>query len=517
MKNEKIITKTFFKSIRENLCKSGEKIILSHGVFDLLHPGHIEHLQEAKALGDILVVSVTAKKYVNKGPGRPFFSDEQRMKTLSALSCVDYVILSEDITVINVLDVIKPDLYVKGDEYKKFDDDITQNIEKEVNKVREYGGDIYYTSGERFSSTKLLNNCFPMLPDTALEYSKEFIKKYSFNDINSYIEEFSNLKVMIVGDIIIDEYVFCDIQGLMSKDRGFSAKYLGKEIYLGGVLAISKHISEFVQKATVCGILGTNSNIHSMILNDLSSKLLLDLQFDPNFTTTVKRRFIERRGKRNEYDKLFSINYLHDEEYDKRSEKRVDREKFYNRLYNKIKEYDLVILADYGHGLIDDKAMEIIQENADTLSINCQTNSTNYGTNIITKYKKADYFTLDQRELNLAFGTGSKDYHNLLVDLKEKLGCKSGWLTVGSMGAIGIDNEDRLTSCPALTLTVQDTIGAGDAFFAIASLCGKQGVPIEVSTFLANTAGAKATSYLGNSQAIKKIDFLKYISTLMNV
>ena len=127
-----IVSKTEFIEIRLKLKEKNKKIVLCHGVFDLLHPGHIQHLQEAKKLGDVLVVSVTAEKYVRKGPDRPYFNDRLRMQSLAAIGCIDYIILSEDYTVKDVLEAVKPDLYVKGQEYKNAADDITGKITEEA-------------------------------------------------------------------------------------------------------------------------------------------------------------------------------------------------------------------------------------------------------------------------------------------------------------------------------------------------------------------------------------------------
>ena len=106
----------------------GKKTALCHGVFDLVHPGHIIHLEQAKAMADILVVSITAAEYVRKGPGRPYFDDEMRMKTLAALECVDYVMLSEGYTVDDIVECVEPDIYVKGYEYASAEYDITGKI-----------------------------------------------------------------------------------------------------------------------------------------------------------------------------------------------------------------------------------------------------------------------------------------------------------------------------------------------------------------------------------------------------
>ncbi|MCX7748451.1 MAG: PfkB family carbohydrate kinase [Clostridia bacterium] len=508
----KLISPGAFLKKREYFRQESKKVIHCHGVFDLLHPGHIAHLEEAKSLGDILVVSITSEPYVNKGPGRPYFSDELRTKSLAALECVDYVILSETTTALEIIEFIQPDLYVKGKEYENFANDITQNIDREVNKVKSYGGEVYFTDGITFSSTKLINNIFPVFSPEIKEYAKVMSKGCSLEVIKSILNDLNDLNVLVVGDIIIDEYVFCTLQGLTSKDRAISAKYLREERYLGGALAIARHLSGFIKSVTVCSIVGDESHIHTQILNDLSKDMLLDLQFDSRCRTTIKRRFIEKYGIRNEYNKIFSVNYLMGEEHNKE----IDRACFYKKLHENLFNYDIVILADYGHGLIDRTAMEIIQDRAKFLALNCQTNSSNYGTNLITKYCRADTFTLDQRELSLAYGTNSDEYEAILPKLQNHLGSKIGWLTLGSLGAIAVYQGTDFTRAPALTLTVQDTVGAGDAFFSLSSICAKLGVSPEISTLFGNLSGALASSTLGNSKAVSKVDFLKFASTLLN-
>jgi len=99
-----IVTKEYFKGIRKRLKEEGKTVVLCHGVFDLVHPGHIIHFENAKQMGDILAVSITAARYVRKGPGRPYFNDEMRLKFLSAISCIDYVMLSEGYTVDDIIE-----------------------------------------------------------------------------------------------------------------------------------------------------------------------------------------------------------------------------------------------------------------------------------------------------------------------------------------------------------------------------------------------------------------------------
>lgn len=508
----KILSIDDFIKLRRNFRAKGLKIVHCHGVFDLLHPGHIIHLQQAKDLGDILLVTITAEKYVQKGPGRPYFPDDLRMKSIAALSCVDYVILSPSETALEVLDYIQPDLYVKGSDYEDIYNDVTQNIKREIDKVHSYGGAVHFTGGQAFSSTKLLNNEFPVLSADAKEFLKDFSARHSFDEIRGYMEKMQTLKILVIGDIIIDQYIFCTVQGLSAKDRVLSALYDREEEYLGGVLAVARHLAKFSNNVTLCTMTGGKSSIHSPIPNELSGEVLLDLHYDANFQTVIKRRYIERRGIRNDYDKLFSINYLNAEG----AADKIDRKAFYQKLKMKIADYDLVVLSDFGHGLVDEEIMDIVQDNAGFLALNCQTNSANYGDNLITKYHRADAFTLDERELKLAFSSSHRNMNFFLQHLALQLKSQMGWLTLGSRGAVGINAGEQLLQIPALTLKVQDTVGAGDAFFALASLCARAQVPLEIASFLASIAGAMAANIVGNSQAVEKIKLLKFAATLLN-
>ena len=165
------------------------KIALCHGVFDLVHPGHVIHLQQAKQMADVLVVSITAAEFVRKGPERPYFDDDMRLKVLEALECVDYVMLSEGYTVDDIVESVEPDLYIKGEEYEKENEDITGKIAVERELVERHGGKLAFTTGQVFSSTKLINTALSGLPDDVIRFMEEFVTKYSMKDIKQYAEK----------------------------------------------------------------------------------------------------------------------------------------------------------------------------------------------------------------------------------------------------------------------------------------------------------------------------------------
>ncbi len=136
--------------------KEGKKIVHCHGCFDLMHPGHIKYFQSAKRMGDVLVVTVTPDKFVDKGPGRPVFNEMIRAECVAALECVDYVAVNEWPTAEETLRVLRPDVYVKGQEFEKLEDK-TGKIQKESEVVKEIGAELKFTHEMVFSSTELIN------------------------------------------------------------------------------------------------------------------------------------------------------------------------------------------------------------------------------------------------------------------------------------------------------------------------------------------------------------------------
>ena len=505
---EKIVNKHDFIEIRRKIKSENKKIVLCHGVFDLLHPGHIQHFQEAKAQGDVLVFSVTDSQYVRKGPGWPYFNNEQRLQSLAAIECIDYVILSSEYTVNDIVEVVQPDLYVKGAEYQVAEKDITGKISEEVELVRRYGGDVYFTNGEVFSSTRLINKVFPVFSDETKHYLSVFKQKYDTDRIQKYINAMKELNVLVVGDVIIDDYVFCSIQGLMSKNNGYSARFLKEEKYLGGSVAIAKHLAEFCSNVSLMSIVGCENDINQNI-DSICKGIALKLIRSESFSTIIKKRYVEPDDKRKDLSKIFVINNL---SQDMKIEKTL-LEKFHQQLEQEVAKYDAVFLCDFGHGLIDETAMQIIEKSAKKLILNCQTNSSNYGRNLITKYTKADFFSVDEKELQIAFGDYTKTQEEQLYRLAKKLNAQ-GWLTRGSKGATAITGS-KLIDCPALVLDVVDTIGAGDAFYSMAGLMAAAGASVEAGMFMGNVAGALASNVIGNKESLNKVDVLKFVSTLL--
>ncbi|MCA8921014.1 MAG: adenylyltransferase/cytidyltransferase family protein [Planctomycetes bacterium] len=475
---------------------AGKRLVHCHGTFDLLHPGHIKHLQEAKTHGDVLVVTLTSAPFVNKGPGRPVFSDEQRAYQLAHLSIVDYVVVIPHPYAVEAIDAVRPHVYCKGTEYATPKDDTDRRIDDDAAAVAKHGGVVQFVGAPLHSSTRLISAHLDALDPDVREYLDRFPLSDASQRLDDVLAKIRGLRVLVVGDLIVDRYSYCMVQGLTSKARVLSVRPVRDEDYLGGSLAIARAVASWGCETKLIALAGREPYLDAALRELEHEPLRLDLVRDPDYPTILKQRYVERPGKRKDLIKHFSVNRLRDQP------STGLRDKLLHRLKSALEDCDLVIACDYGHGMIDATVQALLEERSPYLALNCQTNSYNYGFNLITKYKRCDLVSLDEKELCLAYHQRGISEFELLGRLGTELGAKQGWLTLGSSGSVVWTESGETHACPAMTKQTVDTVGAGDAFFAAAALCGRVGADVELTSVLANVAGAIAANVVGNAEPV---------------
>jgi rfaE bifunctional protein nucleotidyltransferase chain/domain len=260
--------------------RTHKSVVHCHGVFDLLHVGHLRYFEEAKAMGDVLIVTLTTDKYVNKGSHRPAFPEQLRAEFLAALECVDFVAINPTSTAVEAIQALKPDIYVKGPDYKNPAADLSGGIVAEENAVRSAGGRLAFTSGVTFSSTALINRHIGILPQEVHSYLSDFATRYPADRIIEHFERARKLKVLLIGEPIIDEYLYCDAIGKSSKEPTMVVKRLSSEQFAGGILAAANHVAGFCDEVAVIGQLGTEN----------SHELFIEGKLRPN----IRRLFVHR-------------------------------------------------------------------------------------------------------------------------------------------------------------------------------------------------------------------------------
>ncbi len=199
----KIMTLDDIATRVRGLKKKGKKIAHCHGCFDLMHPGHIRHFQGAKAMADELVVTLSPDRFVDKGPNRPVFNEELRLESIAALECVDFVALSKWPTAVEIIRLIQPDYFVKGQEFEG-QEDVTGKLQQEMAALDEIDGEMRYTHDIVFSSTQMLNENFGVLPEELKEFLVSFKAKGYADKVWDTLAAIKSQRIIIIVEAIID-------------------------------------------------------------------------------------------------------------------------------------------------------------------------------------------------------------------------------------------------------------------------------------------------------------------------
>lgn len=439
------------------------KVVLCHGCFDVIHMGHIKYLEAAKKHGDYLIVTLTSDRFVNKGPGRPYFSEQQRKQMLEAIAIVDEVHIIDGPTALPALERFRPDFYVKGSDYRDFTKDATGEIENEKEAVEAYGGKLAFTDEETFSSSTLINKFFAPWTDQQKKIIEAVNASGGIEYIRHLLEKVSPLKVFLVGEPILDIYRFCNPEGISSKSPTISARFQYEEKYYGGSWAIENHLKDF------CKVIRADSCIGPV---------------------PKKIRYISTSNQQ----RIFEVT-------------EIDELKWKKEIQIP-KESDMLLVADFGHGLCEGEVLNQIEDHGygfnEFKAINVQSNSSNFGFNVFQKYYSWTYLCLDVREARLAL----HDRFSPPIDMLKRIEGPNVGLTLGPNGAY-LEQKGALHHSPAFSDKVVDATGAGDAYFALTSVLLKAECKAEIIPFLGNVFAGLKTKIIGNKTSVTKAQLLK--------
>ena len=503
---KKLLTLENDEIILDEIRSSGKTMALCHGVFDLIHPGHIQHFSAAKKLVDVLIVSITADEFVNKGPGRPLFDQETRIASLSALVDVDYVAISYSPTAIQVIDQIKPDLYIKGSDYSNEDDDVTGMISIERQHVEKNGGKMHFTNEITSSSSSLINKFYSSFSTTAQEWVKGFKENNGYKETITWLDKIQSLKITIIGETIVDQYTYCDPLAKSSKDPILAFQLGRSSMYPGGVLAIANNCQEWAAKVSVLSFVGKDANDYSNVFSMIDKNIELNLIRTDDRPTILKHRFVDK----NSDTRVFEFYNFENEDLPDIATTELEM------LINRVSaNSDILIAADYGHGLFSPQIIENITKQKSFLAVNTQSNAGNRGYNTISKYSRADFVCLNSGELQLEMRSRNPDYFVIIPQILKRINAKYATVTLGGEGLVVFDNLGNHAKVPAFATKVVDKVGAGDAVLAISSMLASVGAPVKVIGFLANLIAAHEVSQLGHQTSLAFSDIKRHAKAIL--
>ena len=485
---------------------AGRSVVHCHGVFDLLHIGHIRYFGQAKRHGDVLVVTLTPDRFVDKGPDRPAFQEGLRAEAIASLNEVDYVAVNEWPTAEETLRRLRPDVYAKGDEFKGVADDPTGKMALEAAVVEEVGAELVFTSDIVFSSSNLINRYLSNFTAEQAGYLQLFRKRHPLFEVLNVLEAMADLRVLVIGDVILDEYQYCQAIGKSSKDPILALQYQSHELHAGGVLAVANHVAGFAGQVDLIATLGADDSQEPFIRQQLRENVRAEFLMKPGVPTTLKRRFVDSGA----LQKVMEIYVMDDSPLAREQE-----DALCGRLAADGAGYDLVIVADFGHGMIGPDMARKLGEMDVFLAVNTQANAGNRGFNTIGKYSRADFFSLAEHELRLETRDQTGPLRPQLGRVATKLKAKCAIVTQGHKGCVVHGPSENYVKTPSFASKVVDRIGAGDALFAVSSLAARLGWSEEMVGFLGGMAGTLAVEVIGNQRSIGKMALKKAITAMM--
>jgi len=458
-----------------------------------VHPGHILHLQYARSLGDVLVVSVSADSQVNKGVGRPLIPDDLRAASLAALECVDWVYVSPDATAVELLEKLRPDVYVKGQEYETNRD---PRFLAERQAVERNGGRVVFSSGDVvYSSTALIDT---MAGRDAFEDQKVARYRQRHNleavDIHRLLDGFAGKKVLVVGDYILDRYHFCDATGVAGEGPMMALRHIRHNDFDGGAAIIAAHLNGLGAETTLVTALADDDASSQTELRLRGSGLNLH-------TVNCRRQLVVKNRFLVDQTKLFKVDEGSISPADSVVEQELSR-----IVLGAADGVDAVIFADFGYGMISAgllaRIMGPLRKSVPIITADVSGRQGN-----LLRFREVDLLCPNEREARETLHDFSSGLGSVVWKMLEKTGARHAIITMGKQGLVTFDRPDdlddpgaRLKSeyLPALSTVAIDPLGCGDALLATASLALAAGSTLEQAAYLGALAAAIEVRQLGN-------------------
>lgn len=486
----------------------GRRIVMCHGVFDPLHVGHIRYFHAAAKHGDVLVVTLTPDRFVNKGPGRPVFTESLRAEAVAALECVDYVAINDWPTATETIRLLKPSFYAKGSDYKDAAKDRTGGILIEREAIESVGGELVFTDELTFSASTLVNHHLGVHTAEVSEFLLDFSRRHTADEVLEYLTRAAGMKVLVIGETIIDEYQYCTAIGKSSKEPMLAVRRSNTERFAGGIVAVANHVANFSQHVGMVTQLGTRNSYADFIADRLNPQVHATILRRADSPTIVKRRFVESYF----FHKLLEVYEMNDEPL-----KAEEDQVLCDTLRRIVPSFDVVIVVDFGHGMLTQNAIRVICDNAKFLTLNVQSNAGNLGYHTISRYPRADYICVTEAEIRLETRDKRADINDTLRRIAREMSCDRITVTRGKNGCLSYRACSEFSGVPALAghQQVVDRVGAGDAFLSVAALYAALDAPMDILGLVGNAVGAQAVATVGNRTAVDPNVLVRHIESLL--
>lgn len=472
------------RQVAEIRTKAGEgsRIAFVSGKFNIVHPGHLRLFRFAAENADFLVVGIVPDDEV--GVTIPA---ELRLDGLEAIAIVNHACLLAS-SVEDFVSELRPDIVVKGKEYEE-----RENVEADA--LSAYGGQLMFSSGEvRFSSLELIRREYHERNQSLIQKPRDFPERHKFNfrDLRKRIDAFSGLRVLVVGDLIVDTYVNCDPLGMSQEDPTLVVTPIEQTTFLGGAGIVAAHARGLGASVNFLSVSGRDAQARFAQKALTSYGVEADILPDASRPTTHKTRY-RARGKT-----LLRVNELRQHALDAQMSTR-----FIERAQTLLRETDILLFSDFNYGCLPQHVVDALTQAAAKAGVWMGADS-QASSQIadISRFRGMNLITPTEREARLAMSDFDSGLSVLVEDLQHKSGAANIVVTLGSEGMLIYGRNGggyMVDDLPALNFSPKDVAGAGDSLFATMSLSLRSGADIWSAAYLGALAAAQQVSRVGNT------------------
>ena len=465
-----------------------QRVIMCHGVFDVVHPGHVRHLLYAKNKADLLVASITADKHITKGAHRPHIPQDLRAVNLAAFEMVDFVVIDPRDKPLENIALIQPDFFAKGFEYNA--GGIAPKTAEEAEVVEAYGGEIIFTPGDIVYSSSALINLAP--PAVKLEKLQVLMERngFTFADLRRVLDAMTGRQVHVAGDTIVDSYTHCAMIGGQTKTPTMSVLYERKVDYVGGAGIVAKHLVAAGAKVTFSTVLGDDA-LKDFTLKDLQESGVDVRAIIDQSRPTVNKNAIVVGGYR-----LLKVDTL---------DNRSISDAILAKLTASVRSVptEAVVFADFRHGIFNRRTIPDLIEAIPPGVYRVADSQVASRWGNIADFQGFDLITPNEREARFALGDQDSGIRPLASTLYDTSQCKLLMLKLGERGVLVCRNRDHesLDSFFVIDTFVEnlvDAVGAGDALLAYATLAMLVSKNDAIATVLGTIAAGCECEFDGN-------------------
>ncbi len=475
---------------------AGRSIVQCHGCFDIVHPGHVRYLEFARRQGDLLIVSLTGDAEISKGAERPYIPQELRAENLAALEFVDYVTIDANPTAETLLDTLRPDVYVKGREYEHSTD---PGFLRERQIVEAYGGRVIFSSGEVIFSSSQLIEALPRSAAIDAYRLKLLCRRHAIDrsPLLDVLSRFRNLRVIVVGDVILDRYVFCDAIDVASESPMMSLAQIDEQSYVGGAAIVARHAAALGARVLLLGAVAED---------DASDRVrnVLKREGVETHLLICRPKLVEKTRFLVDDSKVLKVETADQVPLDSLAERKCAL-----ILEQQAALADAIIFCDFGYGMITaglmSRVLEGLRRRVRTIAADVSGTRGN-----LLNFRCADLLCPTERELRSTLHDFEQGLSSVAWNLLNQTRARHLFVTLEKRGLVAFDRRSQDPSSPEWSARLRsehipsfadrivDRLGCGDAMLSAATLALAAGAPLIHAAYLGNAAAALEIARLGN-------------------